>query len=384
MSLCPRRADTVPVTTVRKLLLAVLLVSLAGSAFGAGTFATFNASTTNAGSTFATGTLVLSNKVNSQVTACFSTGAGSTTDTNSNAACNSLFATTVSKPSDTATVDLDLQGVGTLSASKLVLFAASACASTQNLVATPYTGTGDLCEQTQLTVQETASNHTTAQRCWYGGVGAGTITSNVANITFPITISTANNNDLLKIQFNGQTALDNVAINAGSVVYDNPFTLAAAIQTAIRAAAGAATAGKQALVGGTWVTTASAPGQVGSGTVSIATATPGTSGSVTISTPTTAARSALPALGFTSGAGGSTSTGSNSNVACTPDSAHSIEGLTTAFTNAANTPSLDFGAPPSGAPATRFFRITLTLPSTAGNDVQGRLATFGLTWRIDQ
>ncbi|MCU1374816.1 MAG: hypothetical protein JWO68_2102 [Actinomycetia bacterium] len=362
-------------TTVRKLLLAVLLVSLAGSAFGAGTFATFNASTTNAGSTFATGTLVLSNKVNSATT-CLSTGAGSTTDTNANSAgCGTLFTTTVSKPGDTATVDLDLQGVGTLSASKLSLFAASLCASTQNLVATPYTGTGDLCEQTQLTVQETAANHTTAQRCWYGGFGAGTITS-TSNITVPVTISTANNNDLLKVTFDGGSALDDVVINAGSVQYTNPFTLAAAIQTALRAKAVATGfAGKAALVGGTWVTTGS------TGTITIASATPGTGGIVTIATPTTSARSALTAIGFVTGA---TNTGSASNGACTADSAHSLEGIASAYTNATDTPSLDMGALTTGAPTTRYYRLTLTLPSTAGNDVQGRLATFGLTWRIDQ
>jgi hypothetical protein len=360
-------------TTVRKLLLAVLLVSLAGSAFGAGTFATFNASTTNAGSTFATGTLVLSNKVNSATT-CLSTGAGSTTDTNANSAgCGTLFTTIVSKPNDTATVDLDLQGVGTLSASKLSLFAASLCASTQNLVATPYTGTGDLCEQTQLTVQETLANHSTAQRCWYGGVGAGTITS-TSNITFPLVIASGSNNDLLRVTFDGGSALDDVVIP--NTTYANPFTLAAAIQTALRAKAVATGfAGKAALVGGTWVTTGS------TGTITIATATPGTGGIVTIATPATSARSALTAIGFVTGA---TNTGSSSNASCTFDSAHSLEGIASAYTNGTDTPSLDMGALTTGAPTTRYYRLTLTLPSTAGNDVQGRLASFGLTWRIDQ
>jgi hypothetical protein len=362
------------VTTVRKLLLAVLLVSLAGSAFGAGTFATFNASTTNAGSTFATGTLVLSNKVNSTTT-CLSTGAGTNTDTNANSAgCGTLFATTVSKPGDTATVDLDLQGVGTLSATKLQLFAASLCATTQNTAATPYTGTGDLCEQTQITVQEStsAANRTagTASRCWFGGVGAGTIAS-TSNITFPLTI-TASTNDMIKLTINTATVLDNVIIPAG--VYANPFTLAAAIQTALRTAATNAP-GKQVLVGGSWVTTGA------TGTITFSTPTPGATGNVTIATPTTAARTALASLGFVTGA---TNTGSSGAVACTSDSAHSVEGLTSAYTNATNTPMLDLGPLTTGAPTTRFLRISLTLPSTAGNDVQGRLATFGLTWRIDQ
>lgn len=116
------RADTEVVTTVRKLLLAVLLVSLAGSAFGAGTFASFNATTTNAAGTFATGSIVLSNTVNSQ-TACLSTSTGTAagnTDSNSHG-CDTLFNVTNAKPGDTSYVDLDLSNVGTIAATGFTL-----------------------------------------------------------------------------------------------------------------------------------------------------------------------------------------------------------------------------------------------------------------------
>jgi hypothetical protein len=116
-------ADTVCVSTVRKLLLAVLLVSLTGSAFGAGTFASFNASTTNASSTFSTGSIVLSNKTTSG-SACVSTstgdvsGATGNTDTNAHT-CDTLFSLTTAKPGTTATVNLTLVNVGSVAASTL-------------------------------------------------------------------------------------------------------------------------------------------------------------------------------------------------------------------------------------------------------------------------
>src|SRR4051812_4162486 len=99
MSLEADLADTVHVSPVRKFLLAMLLVSLTGSAFGAGTFASFNASTTNGSSTFSTGTLVLSNTKTSGGT-CLSATSGNVTDANDgtgNTACDNLFALTTGK-----------------------------------------------------------------------------------------------------------------------------------------------------------------------------------------------------------------------------------------------------------------------------------------------
>ena len=117
-------ADTVEVSTIRKLLLAVLLVSLTGSAFGAGTFASFNATTTNQASTFATGTLLLSNNHVTGNT-CFSNAVGNgaqsnaEVDDNINGTCDALFTTTTSKPGDMATIDLILSNTGTIDASSL-------------------------------------------------------------------------------------------------------------------------------------------------------------------------------------------------------------------------------------------------------------------------
>jgi hypothetical protein len=171
--MCTERpeADALRVSPVRKLLLTMFLVALTGSAFGAGTFATFNASTTNGGATFATGTIVLSNTKNTN-SACLSTAGGST-DTNINAGCDSLFSLTLRKPGDTATVDLTLQNVGTLSATALKSYASAACVSAND--AGTYHGTGDICANVELYIQQYTSSGTRASddrtggTCWYGG-----------------------------------------------------------------------------------------------------------------------------------------------------------------------------------------------------------------------
>jgi hypothetical protein len=180
----PPFADTLAVSTVRKLLLAVLLVSLTGSAFGAGTFASFNATTTNASSTFATGTVILSNKVNSG-TACFSatTGAGGVSATNA-ANCSALaFSVALNKPGTGATVDLDLSNAGSIDASALEMYwdgaAAGLCATVDG--AGSYHGSGSLCPTVQFNVQEytdatarTAGTTTGAYHCRFGAnPGAG-------------------------------------------------------------------------------------------------------------------------------------------------------------------------------------------------------------------
>lgn len=368
------RADTHCVTPVRKLLLAMLLVSLTGSAFGAGTFASFNATTTNGASTFATGTLVLSNTTtdgNNVATTCLSTGGGNT-DVNSNGAgCGVLFNTSVSKPGDTATMDLDLAGVGTLSATKLQAFATSACVDTANTVAT-YTSTGSACQQTQLSIQEYSSSAnrtsgtTTGGKCWYGGstsVPAVTGSAITVNPTSTLVLTGANNT--LNVTVDGQAAVATIA----AATYNSPSLLAAATQAAIRATGTAATTG-QVQVGGTWTSSANT-----TSTITIASGKPDSSGSVSVTGGT-----AATVLGFTPTVSNS---GTVQAAACTFDAAHSLAGFassTTGFTLANN---LNMGALGANS-STRYFRISVKLPDFAGNDVQGRKADITFGWRADQ
>lgn len=164
-------------SVLRKLLLTIMVLGATTSSVGAGTFASFNASTMNATSTFATGTLVMSNQKNTG-TACMSTGGGST-DANANGACDQLFALTVQKPGDSAFVDLTLRNEGSIDATALSAFASQNCVAA-NAPGQTFNGSGDPCTAVQVYVQEytTSANRTSDNRtggtCHYGG---GTATS---------------------------------------------------------------------------------------------------------------------------------------------------------------------------------------------------------------
>src|SRR5207237_9669560 len=124
----PLRTHTIPreesgrtMNFKKRVLLTLGTVGVAAAATAGGSFATFNAQTTNPGNTFATGTLVMSNKVNA-ATACLSTGGGNT-NTNVNATCDALFNLTVKKPGDSGTANLTVKNEGSLDATALKTFA---------------------------------------------------------------------------------------------------------------------------------------------------------------------------------------------------------------------------------------------------------------------
>ena len=138
---------------------------------GAGTFATFNARTTNPGNLFATGSLVLGNTKTSGAT-CLST-AGGTTDANVNDACDQLFDLTVRKPGDSATARLSVANVGSVAASALRVF--SARCDDADVAAETYHGTGSPCGQVQLVIQRYSdATFSTPVECVYGGGTAST------------------------------------------------------------------------------------------------------------------------------------------------------------------------------------------------------------------
>lgn len=164
--------------TYLKVLIVVGLLAVIGG--GAGTFATFNATTTNASNTFATGTLVLSNAVQFGST-CLSTGGGTTVSSgnSSSSDCDKIFNTTISKPGDTAGANLTLQNVGSLPASHLTL-TASSCLPGPNSNEPTYQGTGDLCTKLNFYVQEWTSPYSGAFKCWYPLADGTTCDTNFA------------------------------------------------------------------------------------------------------------------------------------------------------------------------------------------------------------
>ena len=149
----------------QKVLMSVGTLGVAAAVAAGGSFATFNAQTTNPGNTFATGTLVMSNKVNTG-TACLSTGGGSI-NTNVNNACDALFNLTVRKPGDSATANLTIKNEGSLDATALKSFA-TGCTD-GDAAGEAYHGTGLPCSAVQLYIQQTDSAFTAKTACVYGG-----------------------------------------------------------------------------------------------------------------------------------------------------------------------------------------------------------------------
>jgi len=179
--------------TYLKVLIVVGVLALIGG--GAGTFATFNATTTNAGNTFATGTMVLSNTIGA--TTCLSTGGGNTNSNTNSTGCAKFFNTSISKPGDIAGANLTLQNVGSIAATVASL-TKSACNTVDNPSET-YHGTGDLCVGLNFYVQEWSDAFTTPSKCWYGGGTATTCDATFATSPQPLSgfttqdISTAPN-----------------------------------------------------------------------------------------------------------------------------------------------------------------------------------------------
>lgn len=183
-------AEPIPsgMNKTRKTLVGIIAGGIALTGIGAGTFASFSASTSNGG-TFATGSLVLSNQKDT-ATACLSTG-GASTDTNSNA-CDQAFALTVKKPGDAATANITLKNEGSINASALAAFATSACTAAD--ASGSYHGTGNPCSAVSVYVQEFSdAARTTPSSCRYGGGTATTCAYDAAKTlsTFGTTYANA-------------------------------------------------------------------------------------------------------------------------------------------------------------------------------------------------
>ena len=161
-------------TKTKRYLVLLAAVGLVAAALGGtGTFASFNAETTNAGNTFSTGTLLLSNKVpDASAVACLSASG-----TDNIKSCTFVVSGSHLFPGATPTTGtLVLQNVGTLDASDLML---STAGCTPTVVTPTSFNTGNLCDSVFMYVQEQDNVPGSPTWCWFG-VGAGTSTCDPA------------------------------------------------------------------------------------------------------------------------------------------------------------------------------------------------------------
>jgi hypothetical protein len=372
------RAAT-PRKSTTKTKLALLLVMLAGFAtyFGnGGTFSSFSADTTNASSNIASGTLTMSNTVNSQVTACFSYNGVA----NVNSACSALFSLTGVAPQSAAgnlppgsygsVASVKVENTGSIDATKLQIYgptttdcadakAASNTVSGATVGNTLSFNSGSLCGSAIMYLQEVGTGH---HYCWFG-VGAATSRC-AAPFSLPY-----NGTAIVgtTITWTG-TANGNIA--SGDTIQVSQLNASTQTYNVVQCPASAAV----------WMGDATTSVSVGACTT--------VSGSNS---------------GFTSAATVTDYTTTNTTLSGTFaadtissfDTAHG--GLANAMTlypttadGAINNTGFGLGLPKydsTSHTSARTFYVGVYLPtptSTNQNTLQGLMATFGLTWHIEQ
>jgi len=167
------------ISRARKMIIGVMAIGAVSALAGAGTFASFSASTSN-DATFHTGSLDLSNKANTG-SACFASATNpagaqnSDADTDSNTTtCNALITALDIRPGVLATAELTLTNTSNSDYNgDLSVFADTAdygnCLNAINHVA-DIGGTGNLCSAVEMTIQRTNSDFTTGVTCiWPSG-----------------------------------------------------------------------------------------------------------------------------------------------------------------------------------------------------------------------
>ncbi|MCU1484450.1 MAG: hypothetical protein JWN67_1196 [Actinomycetia bacterium] len=145
------------ISRARKLVIGTMLVGAVAAIAGAGTFASFSASTTN-NATFTTARMAISNNTTCVTPAGVAgTGVASPNVDANNATCAPLFPTPL-KPGVLATKDVEIQNVGDVDGA-LKLYALANCAVTVNNSGFDMGTAQDLCDRVQVSFHNDTTNN---------------------------------------------------------------------------------------------------------------------------------------------------------------------------------------------------------------------------------
>jgi predicted ribosomally synthesized peptide with SipW-like signal peptide len=151
------------ISRARRMVIGMMAIGAVSAIAGAGTFASFSASTTN-DAAFKTGRLVLSDQVDAG-SVCLSdaSAANGTTEDAANLdsndqTCGALLSSNL-KPGDTATRLVTIANGGTETGDLYLSASAPGCVSTKNVIAKP-AGTGDICGRIELLITKTTDGTT--------------------------------------------------------------------------------------------------------------------------------------------------------------------------------------------------------------------------------
>lgn len=352
-----------PTGFLKKLMLSFMVLGAIGTTVGAGTFASFNASTGNDGATFTSGYLKLSDTVVS-VGTCVSTGGGTTNevDTNQTTSCSKVFDSAVNagtkRPGDTATADVTLENQGSITGN-LVGYTTGSC-TPGSVSGAAFNGSGNPCSALQFSIQEYSdAGRTTPSVCRYGrGASAVLAGSSALAATSTTTISVTAATDAFLITVDGGTQKTVTLTQSASYTWS---TLAAEIQSKLRTA-----------TGGTEVVSVTTDGFL-----HISSTTAGASSSLTIANSGTD----TTVTGIFKMTSGQSSTGNASTCvlsSSSQDPTHTLNDFFGRYT--ASTTGLSFGT--VAVSGLRYWRITMLLPTGSDDTFQGRTATFDLNWAL--
>jgi predicted ribosomally synthesized peptide with SipW-like signal peptide len=154
------------ISRARKFIIGTMMVGAVAAIAGAGTFASFSASTTNEAS-FSTARMAISNNTTCVTPAGVAASgvASADVDTN-NTVCDALFPNPL-KPGEGATKNVAIKNVGDV-AGDLYLYATALCTKTVNLATYDMGTATNLCSRVVMSVEDTDTN-----TCLYpAGAGA--------------------------------------------------------------------------------------------------------------------------------------------------------------------------------------------------------------------
>jgi hypothetical protein len=171
----------------QKVLISLMVVGTVVALIGSGSFATFNAATKNAPG-ITTGVLVLGDKVNA-ASECFSAGGASVSPAN-NTACTGVWSIATETPGTAISpLQMTIRNAGGIPASALSLYAAGACVNSH--AGAGYDGTGAICSQVQLEIQQyTDGTFGTPLKCWYGSAVGASCLAEAAKLPAGCNVST--------------------------------------------------------------------------------------------------------------------------------------------------------------------------------------------------
>jgi predicted ribosomally synthesized peptide with SipW-like signal peptide len=154
------------ISRARKLVIGTMLVGAVAAIAGAGTFASFSASTTN-DATFTTARMAISNNTTCVTPAgVAATGVASANVDSNNKTCAALFPTPLT-PGVLATKDVEISNVGDVPGS-LKLYALANCVASVNNSGFDMGTATNLCDRVQVSFHNDTTN-----KCLYPTTGAG-------------------------------------------------------------------------------------------------------------------------------------------------------------------------------------------------------------------